>query len=265
MTQLVAETRAVDQSSTTGLADRVSLYGRKEISEVISNLIAERKHWETNEFASSNKRKYQILQSCYVLYKDMVGITVEKLALKRAFNKHCEELGFEFKDSTHLMVRVVTAVFGNQDRRRVSSYAKALRIAAEKNIGSMDIPKFLSDAGGIEEVRREGKTVRVNIKEKAKIGLTLMQGKTLAQVQGDALNAEFDEAAYDGAALLISTREVDGSFHIKYVLQNGVLITSALAHLPTLLKDKEALKAEEQKAANDEAIRAVAIQEAQAA
>ncbi len=265
MTQLVVEKRAVDQSSTTGLADRVSLYGRKEISEVIANLIAERKHWETNEFASSNKRKYQILQSCYVLYKDMVGITAEKLALKRAFNKHCEELGLEFKDSTHLMVRVVTAVFGNQDRRRVSSYAKALRIAAEKNIGSMDIPKFLSDAGGVEEVRREGKTVRVNIKEKAKVGLTLMQGKTLAQAQSDALNAEFDEAAYDGAALLMSTREVDGSFHIKYVLQNGVLITSALAHLPTLLKDKEALKAEEQKAANDEAIRAVAIKEAQAA
>ena len=92
-----------------------------------------------------------------------------------------------------------------------------------------------------------------------------MQGKTLAKAQSDALNAEFDEAAYDGAALLMSTREVDGSFHIKYVLQNGVLITSALAHLPTLLKDKEALKAEEQKAANDEAIRAVAIQEAQAA
>ena len=63
----------------------------------------------------------------------------------------------------------------------------------------------------------------------------------------------------------MSTREVDGSFRIKYVLQNGVLITSALAHLPTLLKDKEALKAEEQKAANDEAIRAEAIKEAQAA
>ena len=62
--------------------------------------------------------------------------------------------------------------------------------------------------------------------------------------------------------LLLSTREVDGSFQIKYVIQNGVLITSALAHLPSLLKEKEALKAEEQKAANDDQVRSEAINQA---
>jgi squalene cyclase len=126
----------------------------------------------------------------------------------------------------------------------------------------LDIPKFLSDAGGVEEIRRESKSTKANTKEKAAVGLTLMESKALASAQSDALNAVFDEAAYEGAVLLLSTRKVDGSFQIKYVIQNGVLITSALAHLPALLKEKEALKAEEQKAANDDQVRSEAINQA---
>lgn len=257
----VSDAIRVETKTTSDLAEKVSLNNRKEIGDVVDRLIAERKSWQSNEFARSNQRLYQILQSCYILYKDMSGVTGEKLALKRAFNKYCDELGCNFKDSTHLMVKVVRCVFGD-DRRRASSYAKVLRIAAEKRIGALDIPQFLSDAGGVEEIRRESKSNKANIKEKAAVGLTLMESKALASAQSDALNAVFDEAAYDGAVLLLSTRKVDGSFQIKYVIQNGVLITSALAHLPSLLKEKEALKAEEQKAANDDQVRSEAINQA---
>lgn len=255
----------VETNTTSDLAEKVSLNNRKEIGDVVTKLIAERKSWQANEFARSNQRLYQILQSCYVLYKEMSGVTGEKLALKRAFNKYCEELGCNFKDSTHLMVKIVGCVFGNENRRRTSSYAKALRIAAEKRIGVLEILKFLSDAGGVEEVRRESKSAKASSKEKAVIGLTLMASKALGSAQSDALNAVFDEAAYNGAVLLMSTREVDGSFQIKYLIQNGVLITSALAHLPTLLKDKKALQEAEDKAANDESARSEAIQDAIAA
>lgn len=252
----------VETMTPSDLAEKVSLNNRKEIGDVVDRLIAERKSWQSNEFARSNQRLYQILQNCYVLYKDMSGVTGEKLALKRAFNQYCDELGCNFKDSTHLMVKVVGCIFGNDNRRRTSSYAKALCIAAEKRIGVLDIPKFLSDAGGVEEIRRQSKSSKANSKEKAAVGLTLMSSKALSSTQSDALNAVFDEAAYNGAVLLLSTREVDGSFQIKYVLQNGVLITSALAYLPTLLKEKEALKAEESKAANDEHARMDAISQA---
>jgi len=261
MTEVLDAIR-VETNTTSDLAEKVSLNNRKEIGDVVDRLIAERKSWQSNEFARSNQRLYQILQSCYGLYKDMSGVTGEKLALKRAFNKYCDELGCNFKDSTHLMVKVVSCVFGSDNRRRTSSYAKVLRIAAEKRVVTLDIPKFLSDAGGVEEIRRESKSTKANTKEKAAVGLTLMESKALASAQSDALNAVFDEAAYEGAVLLLSTRKVDGSFQIKYVIQNGVLITSALAHLPALLKEKEALKAEEQKAANDDQVRSKAINQA---
>jgi len=254
----------VESNTTSDLAEKVSMNNRKQIGAVVDKLIAERKSWQSNEYALSNQRLYQLLQSCYVLYKEIAGVSAEKLALKRAFLGHCVDLGYKFKDSTHLMYKVVACVFSEANKRRVSSYAKALRIANENAIGSIDIPKFLSDAGGIEEVRRNTKS-KASVKDKAKLGLPLMDGPTLASVQSDALNALFDEAAYDGAVLLMSTREVNGSFSIKHVIQSGVLVTSALAHLPTLLKDKKALQEAEDKAANDESARSEAIQDAIAA
>jgi len=260
----VLDKEKVVSHATSDLANKVSQNTQNEIGAVVDSLIAERKHWEANEFASSNQRKYQILQNCYIFYKSIAGVSGEKLALKRAFNKYCEERGFNFKDSTHLMYKVVACVFGEQNKRRISSYAKALRIANEKRIGSLDIPTFLTEAGGIEEIRRESKA-KSSVKDKAKLGLPLMGSPALGVVQSDALNAVFDEAAYDGAVLLMSTREVDGSFQVKHLIQTGILVTSALAHLPTLLKDKEATKAEEAKAANDEKARSEAVDQALAA
>jgi len=140
MTEVLDAIR-VETNTTSDLAEKVSLNNRKEIGDVVDRLIAERKSWQSNEFARSNQRLYQILQSCYGLYKDMSGVTGEKLALKRAFNKYCDELGCNFKDSTHLMVKVVSCVFGSDNRRRTSSYAKVLRIAAEKRVVTLDIPK----------------------------------------------------------------------------------------------------------------------------
>ena len=260
----VLDKEKVASQATSDLANKVSQNTQKEIGAVVDSLIAERKHWEQNEFASSNQRKYQILQNCHIFYGSIAGVSSEKLALKRAFNKYCEELGFNFKDGTHLMYKVVACVFGEHNKRRVSSYAKALRVATEKRISSYDIPKFLTEAGGIEEVRRQSKE-KPSVKDKAKLGLPLMASPALGVVQSDALNAVFDEAAYDGAVLLMSTREVDGSFQVKHLIQSGVLVTSALAHLPTLLKDKEATKAEEAKAANDEQARSEAVDKALAA
>ena len=102
----VLDKEKVASQATSDLANKVSQNTQKEIGAVVDGLIAERKHWEANEFTSSNQRKYQILQDCYVLNKSMAGVSSEKLALKRAFNKYCEERGFKFKDSTHLITQL---------------------------------------------------------------------------------------------------------------------------------------------------------------
>jgi hypothetical protein len=253
----VLEKKEVKEITTSigNLSIKVSDGARTSISKAFDLLIKERKDWQSNEYLASNTRLYGICQNCYAMYQEMKGVTGEKLALKRAFNSYASDMGLNFKESTHLMVKIVRVVFGD-NLRRVSTYARALRIAEEKKTSVIDIPRFLQDAGGIEEVRRESKS-----KKKDK-GLELMKVKSLAEVQSDALNGDFDEGAYEGAVVLLSTREANGSFQIKHVIQNGAIITNSLIHLVSLNKEElEKAKVEEQ-AANDEVSRDDAIKQA---
>jgi hypothetical protein len=248
-------------TSIGNLSIKVSDGARTSISKAFDLLIKERKDWQSNEYLASNTRLYGICQNCYAMYQEMKGVTGEKLALKRAFNSYASDMGLNFKESTHLMVKIVRVVFGD-NLRRVSTYARALRIAEEKKTSVIDIPRFLQDAGGIEEVRRESKSSKKSKSDKKDKGLQLMKVKSLAEVQSDALNGNFDEGAYEGAVVLMSTREADGSFQIKHVIQNGAIITNSLIHLVSLNKEElEKAKVEEQ-AANDEVSRDEAIKQA---
>lgn len=255
------ELTKVAADATPKLSVRIGNKTKDEIKTAFDGLILQRKNWEQNEFARSNKRLYEIFQACYALYLEMKGVTAEKLSLKRAFNSYCTDNGVKYKDSTHLMVKIVRCVFGD-DRRRVSAYATALRIADEQLIPSSGIPEFFRNAGGFEEVRRKKNPNALDIEAKKTQGLLLMSSPSLGELHNDRLNAVFDEAAYEGAVLLMSTREPDGSFQVKYVLQNGSLITSALVHLIALNKEQQAKKKVEQEAANDAKVRDQAVQQA---
>lgn len=262
----VLEKKDIKESivSIGNLSIKVSNNAKTPIANAFDTLIKEREDWEKNELFKSNTRLYVICQNCYAIYQEMKGVTGDKLALKRAFNSYCEDLDLNFKESTHLMVKIVRVVFGN-NLRRVSTYAKALRIAAERNKSVVDIPKFFLEEGGIEEVHRDTKSnKKVKAAKKAK-GFELMKVKSLAEVQSDALNGKFDDGSYDGAVLLLSTREADGSFQIKYVIQNGAIITSSLIYLVSLQKENLEKDKVEEKAANDEMSRDEAIKQAASA
>ena len=115
-----------------------------------------------------------------------------------------------------------------------------------------------------KELNSELRAALGPIAKKAK-GFELMKVKSLAEVQSDALNGKFDDGSYDGAVLLLSTREADGSFQIKYVIQNGAIITSSLIHLVSLQKENLEKDKVEEKAANDEMSRDEAIKQAASA
>lgn len=249
--------KEVEVNGVEHLLVKVGDNTKHEIKTAFDYLIAERKSWQENEYARSNQRLYNILQQCYAMFHEMKGVTAEKLALKRAFTAYCSDMGVSFNDSTHLMVKIVRCVFGD-DRRRVSAYAVSLRIADEQKVSVLDIPKYFNDAGGYEEVRRNVANKTTKADKKAQ-GLSLMNTPSLAGVSSDALNAAFDEGTYDGAVLLMSTREPDGTFQVKYVLQQGSLVATALAHLVTLTKDKQEKVKTETKASNDEDMRNEAI------
>lgn len=236
---------------------------KSDFDKALNGIIAERVSWEQNEFDRSNKKLYAILKTCYAMFQTMNSTDAEAKAYKLAFNEFCERNHFNFKGSTHLTAKIVHCVFGD-DRRRVSNYGTALRIAAEKKVTHSDFISFIETCGGVEEVRRDKKAGK-SPKDRAKAGKASLHGEVLGSVSSELLNSKFDASAYTDAVLLLATKEDDGSFAIRRVIQNSTVITAALASLAKDVQKEAEKTVVEDTAVNDMQQRSHAIELAIAA
>ena len=229
---------------STTLKTAAKTENKSDFDKALNGIIAERVSWEQNEFDRSNKKLYAILQTCYVMFQAMNRTDAEAKAYKLAFNEFCERNKFSFKSTTHLTAKIVRCVFGD-DRRRVSNYGTALRIAAEKNTSISNFVAFIEKSGGVEELRRDQKKGNTT-EARAKVGKASLHGEVLGSVSSELLNSKFDASAYTDSVLLLATKEDDSSFAIRRVIQNNTVITTALASLAKdVKKENEKVVAED--------------------
>jgi hypothetical protein len=223
------------------------------IGEALDVLVSQRVDWENNELASANDGLYALLQHCYSLNNAMSGTGVSAKALKRGLSNYINSKGYTFTDTTPLIAKIVKCVFG-VDRRRVNAYVSALKVAIAEKKQVMELPKFFKDKGGIEEIRRSNTNKPKTLKEKAALGRTVLEGEVLAKVSGDSLNAKYSNESLEEGVVLLATREDDGTFAVRQVLQNKSVITSALATFASLGAEQEKARQllEEQKAVDEQ-------------
>ncbi|NBP36747.1 MAG: hypothetical protein EBV01_15340, partial [Betaproteobacteria bacterium] len=85
----------------------------------------------------------------------------------------------------------------------------------------------------------------------------VLNGDVLAKVASDTLNANFNSQSLEEGVVLLATREDDGSFAVRRVVQNQAVVNSALAAFATAGAEKakaeelakEQMAVEEQRAA----------------
>jgi hypothetical protein len=200
-----------------------------KLASHFSTLIKERELWENGELARSNERLYTILQECYVAGWKMSGITSEAKAAKRAFRDFCQDNGIRFKESTHVMARVVRVVFGNDDRRRIHTYGAALKNVFLNKITPEAFVEYVRNSNGIEEIRREGGPKKKSVTQKATIGRSALGNVALGTIESDALNQRFDQDKYVDAVLFLATHEADGTFAIRRMVQKESAVNFVLA------------------------------------
>jgi hypothetical protein len=232
----------------------------RAVGEAIDQLIVERVHWENHELANSNDTLYSLLQHCYSLNNAMSGSDFTAKALRKGLANYIQQKGYQFKESSPLITKIVKCVFG-VDRRRVNAYSSALRVAIAEKVAVMNLPKFFKDKGGIEEVRRQATTGRgKTMKDKVELGRAVLESDVLAKVQSDTLNKNFSNESLEEGVVLLATREIDGSFAIRQVVQSNAAVKSALAACASVGQDKERAKqfADEQKAIDAERLAAQA-------
>lgn len=232
----------------------------RAVGEAIDQLISERQHWENHELANSNETLYALLQHCYSLNNAMSGTDFTAKALRKGLANYIQQKGYQFKESSPLISKIVKCVFG-VDRRRVNAYSSALRVAIAEKVAVMSLPKFFKDQGGIEEVRRKATTGKAKtMKDKVELGRAVLESDVLASISSDTLNANFSTQNLEEGVVLLATREDDGTFAIRRVVQSNSAVKSALAACASVGQEKEKAKQiqDEYKAIEDERLAAQA-------
>jgi len=211
----------------------------RAIGDAIDELVTQRIDWENNELTNANEALYGLLQHCYSLNNAMSGSDSTAKSLKKGLSNYIKDKNYKFTESTPLITKVVKCVFG-VDRRRVNAYSTALRVAIAEKKSVIDLPKFFKEQGGIEEVRRKASGTKVKIlDEKVKLGRTVLENEALATVHSDKLNASFSTTNLEEGVVLLATREDDGSFAIRQMVQTNAAVKSALAACSSIGIDKE--------------------------
>ena len=214
----------------------------RAIGDAIDHLVDQRLHWENHELASSNDALYALLQHCYSLNNAMSGSDGTAKALRKGLANYIQDKKYQFKESSPLIAKIVKCVFG-VDRRRVNAYSSALRVAMAEKVAVMELPKFFKDQGGIEEVRRKATTGKAKtMKDKIELGRAVLDSEALAFITSDSLNASFSNQSLEEGVVLLATREDDGSFAVRRVVQSNSAVKSALAACSSVGEEKEKAK-----------------------
>lgn len=206
------------------------------INSTLDELIDDRLSWESNELLKSNVKLYEILTRCYSVFKSMTGTKPPAVIARNAFKKVVKARGYNFSESTHLMVQVIRVVFGSESRR-TNRYANALRIASEQNIPVNDLKDFFILKGGVEAVCRLKSNQGMS---RFEIGKSVLNSFYLTTISDKLLTEDFEIDEYEDAVVFLATYdEVYDSFDILRVIQKKSVVKACFESLASDVSPKE--------------------------
>jgi hypothetical protein len=223
----------------------VSAY--KELAAIVADKVA----WETTVYRTSNDQLYALLQRCYGLYKLMCRDSESAKLLVADVDKYLVDKGYKVAANSHTLAKIVKAVFG-VDRRRVSAYSIALRAALAAKITVADLPQYIRNAGGVEELRLAKSPNAKSPKQKAENAKATLNQQVIAKLKLDMLAGKVDEAKVGSQHVLIVTQCADGYYELHGVVSTDAAVNAALAALyQQQVKQAAEAAPEKQQATND--------------
>jgi hypothetical protein len=232
-------------------------------AEFLVSAERERKAWEHGIYVEANKQLYAVLARCYAFVisdSSIDGIKARSSALMAFY----AERNYTYRESTPLASRVVRAVFGNVDRRRISTYSIVIRKAQRLKISASDFANWIEREGGVQEIKLGRSANYVSKKDKAAaVAKKWKRMQTLAIADDKALRQQ-RQSEFDGKhCLLVAMQKTDGTYDIKGVVHTEGIVAQAMATLQsaTNAEDRTIAKEKEQvikQAANDAQVKEAA-------
>lgn len=229
----------------------------------IAALAAARESWQNGAYARSNEQLYALIADCYQLYQDLTDTMSDTGPLRMGLKDYIASKGYQFKDGTALSAKIVRCVFGNSDRRRVSNYHTALRVALAQKWAVADVAKNIAALGGVQEISLGKPANALTAKQKAEQANASVRNQELGRFSSPQLSKLFDAERMDEQSVAVVTLKSDGSFVINAVVHSDSAVTAALAayygaNKEALLDAQKNKQATQEAASREQLIKAAA-------
>ena len=217
---------------------------------LLNDMEAQRIKWEDGVYRKSNAALYEVLAECLQFAGDLTTEAAKERT--KALEAFYKSRNYKWRKDTPLVSRVVRAVFGDADRRRISTYSLVLRQAQKSNVAYKALAKWIEENGGVQEIKLARSATFVSPKQKAEIAQQSFDSlTTLAEVKTEALSLLADADFVGEDCVLLAQQQADGSFAIRAVLRSGVAVNAAFTALYAQKKTSTEEETKERTAAND--------------
>lgn len=208
--------KVVFQPTSANLA-----YANTLISQ-LDGLVSQRKQWEATDYKKANDGLYSLLASCLEVFKSKFvdADDSDKKTLRGDLTARLTADGVRVQRNTTTLTMFVRFVFGS-DRKRAHGYTYVLKAAISYDITAANLPSWIVEQGGIEEVRK-----RMIVSEEAqqrKAELATAQAQVKASIEQASVTplAQFSMTGVSGKyALLLAKPAPDGTVSIVGVLSD---------------------------------------------
>ena len=203
----------------------------KTLTHTLADLEAERITWEEGVYRTSNQALYAVLAKCLAIAQaDTTELAKQRNAAIEAFYKL---RGYTpAKPGTPPATRVVKAVFGGVDRRRLSTYSLVLREAIKQGVLAVNLAEWIEKEGGIQEIKLKQSATFVSPKTKATLAKQEFDSlPELGSVKSEAMSLLADANFRGECCVLIAEQAADGSFVVRGLTRAGGAVNAAFAAL----------------------------------
>ena len=220
--------QSVAASTTTeATATKKNLNASIEVRQRIEDLVVMREVFETTQLARSNQALYSLITDCLSLYRDLTegeDLKAKKLGLQDFINFK----GYVFKSTSPLSLKVIRCVFGEKDRRRISTYHTVLRVAITEKWDLNEVATKISERGGVQEISVR-KANAMSQKDKALTAQSVLLNQSVASIDSESLKSKHNDEFNEQQAVAILTQNQDGTYKVHCVIHSESAVNAALA------------------------------------
>jgi hypothetical protein len=213
--------------TNTAAQAATSLSTSVDMRQRIEDLAVQREVFETTQLARSNQALYSLIADCLSLYRDLTegeDLKAKKLGLQDFINLK----GYSFKSSSPLSLKVIRCVFGDKDRRRISTYHTVLRVAISEKWDLNEVAAKISERGGVQEISVR-KANAMSQKDKALTAQSVLLNQTVASIDSQSLKSKHNSEFNEQQAVAVLTQNTDGTYKVHCVIHSESAVNAALA------------------------------------